>query len=77
MSKNQQIIMISPPKFLKERNSERIISQGHVCSYCQGNGYFWKEDSYGEPVKDPCPVCKGNKKLKAVINIRWEAEEIK
>lgn len=72
MSKNNQVITISPPMFIGEGNQkESISSKGHRCSYCHGNGFFWGEEQR-ERVKVDCPVCKGSGKLDAVITIEWK-----
>lgn len=62
--------MVSPPMFVNIDNRERMTSPGHTCSYCHGNGYFWKDGI--EPVKKPCPVCNGSGKLDAEITIEWK-----
>ena len=41
----------------------------------QGNGWFWGVDDYGERIKQDCPVCKGNKRLKAVVTVNWTADD--
>lgn len=71
MSKEKRIIEIAPPR--GHMTSEHLISKGHSCGYCYGNGFFWGEDDYGKSVKHPCPVCNGSKEVDAVINIRWRA----
>lgn len=73
MSKKQQYILISPPMFLESNNQERIISQGHRCSNCSGNGWFIDDDLNGQ-YKTKCPVCKGTGKLNAEITIVWEPD---
>lgn len=50
---------------------ETIISNGHLCGYCHGNGFFWSEE-LRERVKTPCPVCNGSGKLDAVITVDWK-----
>lgn len=73
MSKNRQVITVSPPLFLKENGrKEQMFSKGHVCSHCHGNGWFWRlPDDERESVKSPCPICNGSGKLDAVITIEW------
>lgn len=56
------------------RRTERVLSRGHKCPYCQGNGYFWQEDDWDERYKKECPICKGSGKLDAVITIEWKAD---
>lgn len=69
MSKQQHALLIQPPLFPKECPVERVEFGGFPCSYCHGNGWFWGVDDYGERIKQDCPVCKGNKRLKAVVTI--------
>ena len=69
MSKQQHALLIQPPLFPKECPVERVEFGGFPCSYCHGNGWF------GERVKQDCPVCKGNKRLKAVVTVNWTADD--
>lgn len=72
MSKNKQFISVTPPMFLNEGGQkENLLSPGHKCSYCHGNGWFWGEEGR-ERVKIDCPVCKGSGELDAVITIEWK-----
>nr|DAF08533.1 MAG TPA: protein of unknown function (DUF5351) [Caudoviricetes sp.] len=54
---------------------EHFLSRGHVCTYCQGNGYHWQENCYRERYKQECCICKGSGKLDAVVTIEWKAGE--
>lgn len=61
--------------FLNEGGQrESLLSPGHKCSYCHGNGWFWREDLH-ERMKADCPVCNGSGKLDAVITIEWRASK--
>ena len=75
MSKRQHTLLIQPPLFPKEFPTERVEFGGIPCSYCHGNGWFWGTDEYGESIKNDCPVCKGHKRMKAVITIDWQADK--
>ncbi len=76
MSKQQPVLLISPPLFPKEHPTEQVVFGGVPCGYCHGNGWFWGIDELThERVKEICPVCKGKKKLKAVVTINWLADE--
>lgn len=75
MSKRQHALLIQPPLFPKECPVERVEFGGFPCSYCHGNGWFWGVDDYGERIKQDCPVCKGNKRLKAVVTVNWTADD--
>lgn len=76
MSKEKRMVEISASGVMPGRNmEENVVSRGHKCGYCQGNGYFWLEDEHREPYKSPCPVCGGSGLLDAVITVRWKASE--
>lgn len=75
MSKSINAYLITPPLFPKESPVEREEYRGIKCSYCHGNGWFWKVDEVGERVKDPCPFCHGSKRMKAVLTLEWTADE--
>jgi excinuclease UvrABC ATPase subunit len=62
--------------FININNKESQTCGGHRCSYCQGNGFFWKvNEDVKERLKETCPVCKGSKTLKAVVTIEWLPEK--
>ena len=74
MSKERRMIEIMPGLMSPGgRMVDRIESRGHSCPYCQGNGYHWQEDVWGERYKQECPICKGSGKLDAVIIIEWKS----
>ena len=74
MSKIKQMIEIEPSRLTPGgKMAEVMESKGHKCPYCQGNGYFWKEDDCGEPYKDKCSMCGGSGKLDAVVTVEWKA----
>lgn len=75
MRKWQHALLIQPPLFPKEQPVERVEFGGIPCTYCHGNGWFWGMDEYRERVKCECPVCKGNKRLKAVVTVNWTADD--
>lgn len=71
MSKVNKMVELISPRM--NSASEQLKSTGHECNYCQGNGYFWGVDEYGEPIKEACPLCKGSGRLDAVVSIQWRA----
>lgn len=76
MSKERRIIEIAPGRMSPGgRMVGRIESRGHICPYCQGNGYHWQEDNWQERYKLKCPICEGSGKLDAVINVEWKASK--
>lgn len=76
MSKEKRTIEITPGlKTPGGRMEEHFLSRGHVCSYCQGNGYFWQENVYRERYKQECCICKGSGRLDAVVTIEWRASD--
>lgn len=71
MSKIVRQIELRPPSV--KATEERIVSKGHKCEYCHGNGYFVGCNRAGQSENDPCPICGGSGKVDAVINIEWRA----
>ena len=69
MSRVHRMIEMTPPSHGESR--ETLVSVGHRCEYCKGNGWFWGVDEDGEDTKRPCPICKGGRELDAVINVTW------
>lgn len=65
------MVVLTPPRM--KATLERLVSEGHTCGYCHGNGFFWGLDEYGENEKTPCPMCKGSGRLDAVITVEWKA----
>jgi len=55
---------------------ERLVSPGHVCNYCHGQGEVTGEDPElpGEWVFKKCPVCGGSGELDAVVTIEWRPQ---
>ena len=61
-----------PPSYMgRGRNRELLVSPGHKCGYCRGNGWFWSEEQ-GERIKANCPVCGGSGQLDAVVTVDWK-----
>lgn len=73
MSEVVKHIRLIPPTM--NNKQETIISSGHTCGYCHGNGWFWGLNEAHEDVKVDCPHCLGTGKLDAVIQIDWVAAE--
>lgn len=71
MSRVNNTITISPPDLMLSLTKEEIISTGHKCPYCKGQGFFRGDDEKGEWVAHDCPLCKGEKELDAIITIEW------
>lgn len=58
--------------------TEKIVSSGHVCNYCNGQGEVMHEDSESHEWEyKECPVCKGAGEMAAVITIEWQPSVIK
>ena len=70
-SKNQMIFLEAP---LYGGLEEHIVSRGHTCRYCYGEGGFGGDPRLGE-VWTPCPVCKGRGKMEAELTIKSKASE--
>lgn len=72
MSSKNQMIFLEPP--LYGGLEEHIVSRGHTCRYCYGEGGFGGDPCRGEEWT-PCPVCKGSGKMEAEVTIKWKALE--
>lgn len=70
MSEECRMIRVQPPHM--KINKEHLTLTGLRCGYCYGNGYFWGEDEHGQPVKEPCPMCHGSKKVDAEVTIEYK-----
>lgn len=75
MSKQEQILLITPPEFIKIKSYEMKDFHGLKCTYCHGNGWIPTLGDRNEPEREICPVCKGLKKLKAVVTVKWMPDE--
>lgn len=53
---------------------ETLVSPGHICNYCHGQGEVMRESEDTPPEWEykPCPVCGGSGELDAVISIVWK-----
>lgn len=69
-SKNQMIFLEAP---LYGGLEEHIVSRGHTCRYCHGQGGFLGDRSSpnGSEWKI-CPVCEGSGKMDAEVTIKWK-----
>lgn len=71
MSRIRRYVEIMPPTI--KSDTDVLVSPGHRCGYCQGNGWFWKQkDDERDAVKEPCPICNGKGEVDAVITIKWQ-----
>ena len=69
MSRVKRMVELQP---LRHSSNETLVSVGHLCEYCQGNGWFWGADERGMGVKETCPRCNGNGEFDAIIKIAWQ-----
>jgi ATPase involved in DNA replication initiation len=74
MSGKKQIVELVPPDYGRTEESSEF--SGFVCPHCNGQGHVM---DYGvkEQSKIDCPRCGGSGKLRAKVQITWEAEERK
>lgn len=76
MSAKNQMLLIQPMMFIDDSNRVEIMkSESHTCPSCNGSGWHWGEDPFGERIKKPCVACKGKGKLDAKITIEWVPAE--
>ena len=72
MSENNHVIKITPPLLIGPDNRhETILSPGHMCTFCHGNGSFCSEMGHDDEEKKVCPVCNGSGILDAAIRVEW------
>ena len=69
MSRKSTIVTIEPPPH--SIDTERIEIADFVCPYCCGMGNWSEQVGYNEYLERTCKVCKGAKKIKAVVTIGW------
>lgn len=70
MSEVNRLIRLKPDPAGNAR--EVLVSVGHRCEHCRGNGWLWGKAVSGEYVKVPCKVCGGKAELDAIISITWK-----
>ncbi|MBD8348565.1 helix-turn-helix domain-containing protein [Dysgonomonas sp. HGC4] len=76
---NSTITLTRPSLFNAEGKAhEEFIFDHFDCPRCNGLGYI-HVGSYNdiEDKDSTCPICRGTKKIKAIVNIDWSASEIK
>ena len=79
MSKIKETIELKPNHgCTRGARDEELISRGHECPECNGNGYHWVDDP--DPaahgcVKEPCSICNGSGKVAAFVTVHWQASE--
>ena len=71
MSKLERMIELKPMK--GDATEEVLVSTGHECSKCHGNGWFWHGET-SDLVKRMCDRCHGIGRVKAVVTIKWRAD---
>lgn len=74
MSRIRAKVELEPPfRMNRGKNREVMVSAGHKCGYCQGNGWTWKAGAHppGEAEREECPVCDGTGQLDAVVTVDW------
>lgn len=72
MSRVKRNVELEHPSYMRKPGKELLVSAGHRCNYCQGNGWFWGTGDSRESVKVPCPMCGGSGEVDAVITIEWK-----
>ena len=75
MSKISEILELKPDHgCTRGGRAEELLSKGHTCPECHGNGWHWEMDGK-DSVKVPCSICNGTGMVDAVVTIHWEASE--
>lgn len=79
MSKIKETIELNANHgYVRGARDEQLVSRGHACPVCHGNGFHWGEDPdpcSHERLKVPCSVCNGTGTVDAVVTIHWQASE--
>lgn len=70
MSKQIKLVELVSPNY--KQGKELVVSKGHTCGYCHGNGWFWGIDEFRDRVKNTCPLCEGSGMLDAIVTIEWK-----
>ena len=73
MSRKSTIITVEPPSYTT--SAEKLEITGEECPYCLGRGAWHEQVGYNQYADYTCGVCKGHKKIKAVITIDWVPDE--
>ena len=73
MSRKSIVITVEPPSY--KTDTEKIEISGVVCPYCSGCGGWSEQVGRDQFVDHICNVCKGKKKIKAVITVDWIPDE--
>ena len=70
MSVKRSMIEIVPGNAFAGETEEMTI-RDFSCPYCFGRGYYIHETGKDEHETVECKACKGEKKLKAYVQIAW------
>lgn len=76
-SRRKVCIELETPSVVRQPYSgklvETLVSPGHVCNYCHGQGTVLRENEESHEWEHrTCPVCGGRCELDAVIKIEWK-----
>lgn len=70
MSRVRKTVELQPPGL--DFKKELLVSPGHRCGYCKGNGWFRDSYIHGEDTKTACPMCGGSGEVDAIVTIEWK-----
>lgn len=75
MSEIREILQLKPNHgCLPGGRDERLVSRGHDCPECHGNGWHFRV-AEKDDIREACSVCHGTGKVDAIITIHWQASE--
>ena len=72
MSEQKHIIEIIPPKY--EQVHEHFEFRNYLCPVCHGQGGFREQTGHDSYRNTTCDYCDGTGRVKANIQIKWEAD---
>jgi hypothetical protein len=73
--KFKDTLIIEPDKGEHGRVPHTFVSGGHECPSCGGYKGHYNEISRNEREFLPCTFCKGTGIVRAIITVKWEADE--
>lgn len=73
MSTLNNTLTINIPEYISPSNTTEVFN-GIItdCLYCNGTGFFSKENSCDSIETNLCPICQGVGQIQAILTIEWK-----